>query len=50
MNDKLSFLNVSYSFTPISYLGKTYTITAQEPSIYTTNMVPTQEAIQEEGG
>ena len=25
---------MSYLFTPISYLGKTFTITAQEPSIY----------------
>ena len=26
--------NVSYLFTPISYLEKTYTTTAREPSIY----------------
>ena len=30
----LNFINVSYLFTSISYLEKTYTITAQEPSIY----------------
>ena len=30
----LYFVNASYLFTHISYEGKTYTITAQEPSIY----------------
>ena len=30
----LNFVNASYLFTHISYLEKTYTITAQEPSIY----------------
>ena len=30
----LNFVNASYLFTYISYKGKTYTITAQEPSIY----------------
>ena len=30
----LNFVNASYLFTPISYLDKTYTTTAQEPSIY----------------
>ena len=30
----LNFVNASYLFTHISYKGKTYTITAQEPSIY----------------
>ena len=28
------FVNASYLFTHISYKGKTYTITAQEPSMY----------------
>ena len=31
---QLNFVNVSYLFTPISYLEKTYTTTAREPSIY----------------
>ena len=31
---QLNFVNVSYLFTPISYLEKTYTIMAQEPSIH----------------
>ena len=31
---QLNFVNVSYLFTSISYLEKTYTITAREPSIY----------------
>ena len=31
---QLNFVNVSYLFTTISYLEKTYTITAREPSIY----------------
>ena len=31
---QLNFVNVSYLFTPISYLEKTYTITAREPSMY----------------
>ena len=30
----LNFVNWSYLFTHISYLEKTYTTTAQEPSIY----------------
>ena len=30
----LYFVNASYLFTHIRYKGKTYTITAQEPSIH----------------
>ena len=35
----LYFVNASYLFTHISYRGKTYTITAQEPSINVTSFV-----------
>ena len=31
---QLNFVNASHLFTHFSYLGKTYTTTAQEPSIY----------------
>ena len=34
-----NFVNESYLFTQISYIVKTYTTTAQEPSIYTTTLV-----------
>ena len=35
----LNLVNASYLFTHISYLEKTYTTTAQEPSIYVTNFL-----------
>ena len=34
----LNFVNASYLFTHISYIEKTYTTTAQEPSIYLTRL------------
>ena len=38
---QLNFVNASYLFTHISYLEKTYTITAQEPSILFENELGT---------
>ena len=35
---QLNFVNASYLFTHISYLEKTYTTTAQEPSIYSQSL------------
>ena len=34
LKQQLNLVNASYLFTHISYLEKTYTTTAQEPSIY----------------